>query len=214
MPDFAVTYALIAVTALLSYICFDNRDLYHRLAHSPYDERHRGEYYRLITSGFIHKDWNHLLINMLVLYFFGRFAEAAAAGGGSLGFGPTLGPLVYLGLYLATIVVAGLPTLISHGDDPGYRAIGASGGVSGATTLFAVFNPWQYIYLYFLLPIPAIVAAVAYVLYSHWADGRRADGIGHSAHLYGALAMPALYLLFRPRLASHFVAALTQNFPL
>ena len=209
-----VTYGLIAVTVLVSYLCLGNRALFERLKHSPYAERHHGQYYRLLTSGFVHGSWIHLGVNMFVLYFFGPFAEQAVGSGGALGFGPALGPVVYLGLYLVTIVVANLGTLVSEADDPGYGAIGASGAVSGATTLFAVFLPWETIYLYAVLPIPAIVAAVAFVLYSQYAAQHNRDGIDHSAHFYGALAMPALYALFRPRLVSHFLEALTQNFPL
>lgn len=209
-----ITYGLIAVTVLVSYVCFENRALSGRLMHNPYTEHRDSEYHRLLTSGFLHGSWLHLGVNMFVLYFFGSFAERAIASSGELGFGPTLGPVVYLALYLVTIVVANLGTFFSRASDPGYSAIGASGAVSGATTLFAVFLPWEYIYLYGILPIPAIVAAAAFVLYSQYASKNNRDGIDHSAHLYGALAMPILYILFRPGLATHFLGALTQNFPL
>ena len=209
-----ITYGIIGITVLVSYLCFQNRELFERLKHSPYAERHNGEYHRLLTSGFLHGSWLHLGVNMFVLYFFGTFAERAIASSGSLGFGPTLGPVVYLALYLVTVVVANLGTFFTRADDPHYGAIGASGAVSGATTLFAVFLPWEYIYLYGILPIPAIVAAVGFVAYSQYASKNNRDNIDHSAHLYGALAMPLLYLLFRPSLAGHFVSALTQNAPL
>ena len=213
MPDSYITYGIMAVTALVSYAGFNNRALFERLLHSPYAERRDGQYYRLLTSGFLHGSWLHLGINMFVLYFFGRFAEAAIASGSDLGFGPALGPWVYLGLYLLTVVVANLGTYVSRADDPGYRAIGASGAVSGATTLFAVFLPWETIYLYAILPIPAIVAAVAFVIYSQYAANNNNDGIDHSAHLYGALSMPIFYSLLRPGLIAHFIGALTQNAP-
>ena len=200
-----VTYGIIAVTVAVSYFCFDNRQLFERLKHSPYAERHQGQYYRLLTSGFVHVLARHQQYGV-----FGVFAEQAITSGGPLGFGPTLGPVVYLGLYLVTIVVANLGTFISQADNPGYGAIGASGAVSGATTLFAVFLPWEFIYLYGILPIPAIVAAVGFVLYSQYASKRNNDGIDHSAHLYGALAMPIIYALFRPRLVGHFAEAVTQ----
>lgn len=209
-----ITYGIIAVTVALSYMCFENRALFERLMHNPYTERHGGEYHRLLTSGFLHGSWLHLGVNMFVLYFFGSFAEQAIASDGELGFGPTLGPVVYLALYLVTIVVANLGTFLSRADDPGYSAIGASGAVSGATTLFAVFLPWEFIYLYGILPIPAIVAAVAFVAYSQYASRLNSDGIDHSAHLYGALAMPLFYMALRPNLVTHFLSALTQNFPL
>ena len=215
MPYF-VTYAIIALTVLVSYKGFNDGDFFERFKHSPYAERRLGQYDRLLTSGFLHGGWGHLAINMFVLYFFGRYAEAEICGYGPIGefsFGPTIGPVVYLLLYLATIVIANLGTFISRADDPHYGAIGASGAVSGATTLFAIFLPWESIYLYGILPIPAIVAAIGFVFYSQYASRNNQDNIDHSAHFYGALAMPIIYIALRPNLVSHFIEAFTRNGP-
>ena len=213
---FFVTYAIIAVTVVVSYFCFQNRALFERLKHSPYAEHRGGELYRLLTSGFLHASWLHLGINMFVFYSFGRYAEAELSGYGffnTFSFGPTFGPLVFLVLYLATIVIANLGTYYSRADDPGYGAIGASGAVSGATFCFVMFLPWESIYLYGILPIPSIVAGVLFLLYSQYADKRGGDNVDHSAHFYGALAMPALLLALRPGLIAHFAGQLTQNAP-
>ncbi len=215
LPYF-VTYAIIAVTVLVSYLGFQNPQLFHSLKHDPYAERQRGEYYRLLTSGFLHGSWWHLGVNMFVLFFFGRYAEAEVCGYGAINafsFGPTAGPFVYLALYMLTVVIANLGTFFRYGSQPGYSAIGASGAVSGATTLFGIFLPWENIYLYGIIAIPAIVAAVGFVVYSQYASKHNDDGIDHSAHLYGALAMPALYFALKPALAAHFVGALVNNFP-
>ncbi len=211
-----VTYASIAVTVVVSYLGFQYPALFDALKHDPYAERQRGEYHRLLTSGFLHGSWMHLGVNMFVLYFFGRYAEAEICGYGAVGrfsFGSTAGPVVYLSLYLLTIVLANLGTLFKYGSAPGYSAIGASGAVSGATTLFAIFLPWEFIYLYGILPIPAIVAAVGFVVYSQYAAKNNQDNIDHSAHLYGALAMPLLYVALKPGLAAHFFDALINNLP-
>ena len=216
MP-YLITYALIAITVLVSWRAFENPGLRAALVHYPHREAHHGEYYRLLTHGFVHADWMHLGVNMFVLFFFGSFVEGEICGYGTINkysFGPTVGPLIYLGLYLFTIVLASVSTLIDHRDDPGYSALGASGAVSGATTLYAVFLPWHMIYIYALIPIPAVIVAVLFILYSQYADKRGGDNIGHAAHLWGAITMPALYFLLRPGLIGHFVRQLTQNFPL
>ena len=215
MP-YLITYLIIAVTVLVSYLGFGKPELFHALKHDPYAERQGGEYHRLLTSGFLHGSWLHLGVNMFVLYFFGRYAEAEICGYGAInrfGFGPTFGPFVYLLLYLATIVIANLGTFFKYGDRPGYSAIGASGAVSGATTLFGIFLPWELIYFYGVIPIPAIVAAVGFVAYSQYASRHNNDNIDHSAHLYGALAMPILYIALKPGLIGHFLNALINNFP-
>ena len=48
-----VTYLIIGVTVVVSYICFGNRALFHRLAFIPYRTFHQGEWYRLVTHGFV-----------------------------------------------------------------------------------------------------------------------------------------------------------------
>ena len=67
------TLVIVIVTALISYRAFNSREAFDLLKHSPFMEVERKEWYRLITSGFVHADWMHLLINMYVLYEFGGF---------------------------------------------------------------------------------------------------------------------------------------------
>ena len=209
-----VTYVLMGVTILVSYLCFQNPDLFNRLKHNPYAE-HRGEYYRLLTSGFVHGSWLHLGVNMFVFYSFGRFAEAEISSQGyfNFGFDPSVGHLIYLVLYLLTIVIANLGTFIDHRDNPSYSAIGASGAVSGATFCFVLFLPWEPIDLYAVLPIPSVIAGALFLAYSQYAANKGGDNIDHSAHFYGAIAMPALLMLLRPGLVSHFLQQLIGGLP-
>ncbi len=204
-----ITILITIVTVGVSLLCFNNRDLFERLKHSPYAEAHAGEWYRLLTCGFVHGDFIHLAVNMFVFYQFGGIAEQFLTSD-SYGFGPTLGPTLYAVFYLLTIVLANVPTLLKYKDEPRYGAIGASGAVSGTTFVFILFLPWEMIYLYGIIPIPGIVAGVLYLLYSQYASKRGGDNVDHSAHLAGALIMPALVVLCRPGIAVDFLDALTQ----
>nr|GFC72940.1 hypothetical protein [Tanacetum cinerariifolium] len=87
--------------------------------------------------GFLHADWGHLLFNMITFYSFGGLALSAFA----YTLGDTMGIVAFLALYLGGIVVSDLPTYFRHRHDPGYRSLGASGGV--ASVLFAgiLFQP-------------------------------------------------------------------------
>ena len=115
-----ITYVIIGVTVVVSYICFGNHELFRKLAFIPYCTVHNREWYRFITHGFVHADMTHLLVNMFTFWSFGTYMESAF---GYLG----LGTGGYLGLYFGGMVAASLYDLIRRRNDPYYVSIGASG---------------------------------------------------------------------------------------
>ena len=208
------TYGIIGITALVSYVALQNRELSARLCHYPWAEAHREEYTRLLTGAVVHGSLGHLAINMFVLWSFGSFLEAQLISDGLIGFGPGLGSAVFVLLYGATAVLANLITFAQHRDNTAFRSVGASGSVSGITFCYALLVPWSDIYLLFIpIGIPAIVFALLFLAYSQYAARRGGDNIDHVAHFYGAVAMPLLLIALRPEVAPHFVRALTQNGP-
>ncbi|MEI2430392.1 rhomboid family intramembrane serine protease [Lysobacter yananisis] len=196
-----ITFVLIAVTVLVSWQAFEKRRLYERLVLWPPGVARFRQYDRLLTHGFVHGDWMHLLFNMITLYFFGRAVEGV--------FAQLAGPGMFALFYLSAIVVAILPSYLRHRKDGGYVSLGASGAVSAVLFAFVLVDPWNWI-IVFVIPVPAVVYAIAYVGYSYWMDKRGGDNINHNAHLsgaiYGLLFMlmmkPALFWFFLERLAS------------
>ena len=83
--------------------------------------------------------------------------------------------------------MASIPSFIRHKNDGRYSALGASGGVAAVVFAVILFAPWQNLYLYAAIPIPQIVAGVAYIVYSWVKDKKANDNIGHMAHLTGAI---------------------------
>ncbi|HZV23053.1 MAG TPA: rhomboid family intramembrane serine protease, partial [Luteimonas sp.] len=156
-----ITLLLIAVTVLVSWLAFNNARLMERLILWPPAIQRRHQYDRLVTHGFIHADFQHLLFNMITLYFFGRLIERF--------FSTYIGETGFLLFYLSALVVAILPTYLTHRNDAGYRSLGASGAVSAVLFAFILLQPWSMIYVFFL-PLPAIVYGVLYVGYSIWMD--------------------------------------------
>jgi membrane associated rhomboid family serine protease len=134
------------------------------------------QYHRVITSAFLHAGPLHLLVNMLTLFFFAPYLEAQY-----------LGTQKFLIVYFVSLVAGSAWAILERHDEPDYAAVGASGAVSGVLAGFSLFEPFQLIYLFALLPIPAIVFTVLYVLYSAQASGNEASNIGHEAHLGGAI---------------------------
>ncbi|OSZ78435.1 rhomboid family intramembrane serine protease [Chitinophagaceae bacterium IBVUCB1] len=186
-----MTYSLlfVVVTVLVSLAAFNNGNLMNKLILWPAGMDKPNEYYRLITCGFIHADYIHLAFNMLALYMFGQQVEALYAYIGK--------PYLFPVLYLAGIIASSLPSYAKHKNNSYYRSLGASGGVSAVLFAFVYFAPWQIIYVWFL-PIPGIIAAVAYLVYSAYMSKKGADNIGHDAHFWGAVFGFLFTLLFDP----------------
>ncbi len=180
-----ITYIFILVTALISIAAFNNRDLLNKLIMYPYGMSQPKEYYRLLTSGFIHADWMHLIFNMMTFYFFGLTVEIRCMEvcGSVIG-----GQVLYALIYLAAIVVSSIPALIKHKNHSYYMSLGASGGVSAILFFAIYYAPWNHIGFIFLPKgIPAIIFAILYSWYSAYMSKKGTDNIGHDAHLGGGI---------------------------
>lgn len=206
----SITIIIIVFTALVSYQGFNRYAFIDKLKHSPARESAYKEYYRLLTSGFVHADWIHLMINMFVLYSFGEFIESYVVSE----FGPAQGRVIFLIMYLLNIILANIPTAFRHRDNPSFSSIGASGAVSGIVFIFILLRPWSILYLFFIIPVPAILAGVGYLIYSSWSANHGRGKLDHSAHFAGAIAGMAMIILLRKEIIIDFVHRLISDFPL
>lgn len=192
----AITLILIAVTCLVSWAAFKHRSWWMQLVLWPPGVVRRHEYWRLWTSGFVHADLQHLLFNMVTLFFFGRLME--------LFFVPRIGEVGYVLFYLGGLLVSSLPSCLRHRDDTAYVSLGASGAVSAVLFGFILLQPWALIFVFFI-PLPAIVYAVMYVGYGVYMQRRGTDRINHSAHLWGAAYGVLVTLWVEPRVGGLFL---------
>lgn len=190
----SVTLIIIILTGLTSYLAFSDNNLRYKLLFYPFQIKQGKEYYRFITSGFVHGDWQHLLFNMFTFYFFGRnmqfyFQELSS---------PLVGTVKFLVLYLGGIIFSDIYSYYKHKDNPNYMALGASGGVSAVVFGAIMFGPWQTLYIYFI-PMPSILFAVGYLWYSARMAKQGNDNIGHEAHFFGAIYGAVVTLLIEPK---------------
>lgn len=180
---FTATNLIVAITCIVSFLAFNNTVLRGQLIFHPLTINRNKQWYRFVSSGFIHADGMHLAINMFVLWSFGSAIESYyypyAVGDNSL--------LMFLILYFGGIAVSSIPTYLQHKSNANYSALGASGGVSAVVFAVIVFAPWQNLYLYGLIAIPQILAGGAYLYYSWYMDKKGSDNIGHMAHFSGAI---------------------------
>lgn len=175
-----LTYAIIAITVVVSFLCFNNRQLFEKLALNPYRVVHAHEWYRIITHGFVHADGTHLFVNMFTYWSFGTYIEKVFEVAG-------WGTGYYLLLYFGAMVIASVPDLIRYRNASWYRSIGASGAVSAILFTSIFLNPWDKILLFAVIPIPGILFGVVYLIYCQYMARRGGDNINHNAHFYGAV---------------------------
>jgi membrane associated rhomboid family serine protease len=199
-----MTYLLIAFTALVSVSAFRKEEWFSKLQFNAYQIYHRKEIYRLLTHGFLHANWTHLIVNMLVLFFFGPQVESYLKQilPESI---PYLGRIVYLLFYFGAIVVSALLSLYRHKDDAWYNAVGASGAVSAILFCFIFSKPWEMLYFYGILPIPGIIMGVLYLIYSYYMSRKGEDNINHDAHFIGAVFGFIFPLFINIRLIFDFI---------
>jgi len=181
VANYPVTLALIVVNVIISLIAMNNQDVMSKTIMWPYGVKRHNQFYRFITSGFIHADYIHLFFNMFTLLFFGQVVEIYFS---LYGLG---GNIAYIVLYFLALIASDLPTYFKQKDNYNYHCLGASGAVSAIVFAAVVFDPWGSIYLYGALKISALVYAVLYIVYCVTMSKRGGDNINHDAHLWGSL---------------------------
>jgi membrane associated rhomboid family serine protease len=154
-----------------------------------------GRIWTVISSAFSHNLLWHFLLNMFVLRGFGQAIEL------------TLGTRRFLGFYFAAAIVSGLTHSFVSAyflESPALPALGASGAIAGLVLLFSLLYPRQKIYLFAILPLPAIWGALAFIGLDIWGLVAQSRGhglpIGHGAHLGGAFTGIFYYLKIRRHL--------------
>ncbi|NBB86926.1 MAG: rhomboid family intramembrane serine protease [Bacteroidetes bacterium] len=196
-----VTLLLLIINTVVSLVALTSRpELIDRFAFKPVRVLQEQEYYRLFTAGLVHVDGTHLLFNMITLYFFGPWLEGL------------LGPVRFLILYVGSDLAAQALSLVMHQRNPTYAAVGASGAISGVLFGFCLYEPFRLLYLFFAIPIPAVVFAVGFVALSIYAMQNRGPeetgGLAHEAHLGGALGGLALTIFMDPGALGAFISQL------
>lgn len=197
-----MTILIIIITVIVSLLAFRNTALFDRLKFNAHDVAHNKKIYKFFSYGLVHADTLHLIINMFVLYSFGRIVEQNFIAL----FGTTKGIFYYIFLYAAAMAFSTLPSLGKHKNDIFYNAVGASGAVAAIVFTSILIDPSSKIALILLpIPIPSPVFGLLFLIFSAYMAKRGKDNIGHDVHFWGALFGFVFPVLLKPELFMHFI---------
>ena len=179
---------IIALTVIVSFKGFEDINFFRKFEFHIGSIR-AGEQFRMISSAFLHADISHLAFNMLTLYIFAPIVYGY------------LGNFTLALVYVASLIFGSLLTLLFHKNDYSYRAIGASGAVTGVLYSAILLQPDMSLFLFFIpIPIPAYIFGIGYLLYSIYGMKAKRDNIGHTAHFGGAIGGYVITLIIKPSL--------------
>jgi membrane associated rhomboid family serine protease len=203
----SVYYVILLSTIVLSISAFQNYSFFEKALFRPYLMKQNNEWWRWVSSGFIHKDYTHLIVNMLTFYFFGSYVEKMydVISNGH-------GTLMFSLFYLSAIVVSSMFDYHKYQDQYSYSALGASGAVSAVIFSYVLFEPTGKIYLYMVLGIPTWLFGILYLYYEYYLGKKQLDNIGHNAHFFGAVYGLVFPILIHPQSGLDFIHKLMNLF--
>lgn len=181
-----VTIIIIAANVIISLKGFNDYGFFEKYKFNIGGVK-RGEQIRMVSSGFIHVDMQHLLFNMLTLFFFAPIVVNK------------VGATNFLILYMGSLVAGSLLSYVFHQNEHHYSAVGASGAVTGVLYAAILFQPDMTINFF----IPGWLFGVGYLLYSIYGMKKQIGNIGHDAHFGGAIGGFVLAIVFQPSLLKY-----------
>ncbi len=188
--------SILLPTTIISILAFQNAELFDKLKFNPSHISNSKEWYRFFSYGIVHADYMHLIINMYVLWSFGKLII--------MDFHyifDRLGNLYFLLLYIPALGISVIPSYFKNKADYTYNAVGASGAISAIVYVSIILNPTMSMGLIFIpIPIPAWIFGALYLGYTIFMSKKENTRIGHSAHLWGAVYGMFYLLLIKPEL--------------
>lgn len=211
------------VTLATSLAAFQNQFIKEKLILRPYAFVHRRQYFTIISSGFIHSNWMHLLMNMLTFWMFAFNLEHfftylqvlsphEIPDPDTQRFNSILGHSKFLLVYLFSMIVADFTTIIRYHGIPSYATLGASGAISGIVMSMVILAPAMGADIRIFGVIPGWVFAVLYITYGFYAARRMMDNVNHEAHVWGAIAGIVFTAILMPKQSWVFVEMLKETF--
>jgi membrane associated rhomboid family serine protease len=205
-----ITYIILAITIGVSLLTMERNDLKGKYMFNAYAIAHHREWWRFFTHGVLHANFPHLFVNMLSFYFFGPIVEKTFCN--EQLFGPTMGEVTYLLLYVGALLFSSLFTFFKERDNRYYNALGASGAVSAIVYAAILLYPTATLRVFFAIPMQAWIYGILFLVYSQYMSKKQLDNVGHDAHFWGAAYGFLLPILMKPILITAFIWKLKAAF--
>lgn len=188
-----ITYSLAAIILAVSLYAIADKKVFRALILHPASVIHKKEYYRIVSSAFVHHNISHLAINLFMFFVFCSGLEEAQPG-------PELwGILAIAG---GSLLGGHLLSLWLYSKDLNYSCAGASALVFGLLCSFLIFHPFEkHLFIPGLGAIPNIYTAIGYLavmlIYSmKYNDGK----VDYGIHVGGGIAGVATTTVMYPSL--------------
>ena len=203
-----ITYFIIGITVVAYLLSAENNQLKSRFIFNAYAIAHHKEWWRFFTHGLLHANCEHLLFNILSLFFFWPWVEATFKAV----FGPLQGGLNYTMLYIGALLFSSIFTFFKERDNKYYNALGASGAVSAILFTAILLYPTGIISLYGIIPMVSWLYGILFLVYSSYKARKGNDNVGHDAHFWGAVYGFTLPILMHVSFLLHFIDELRMFF--
>lgn len=201
-----ITVFIIILTVGISFYAFGNPKVMNDYLFLVHRINNQKEYFRFVSSGFIHADFNHLLFNMITLFSFGSYVEAYFDA-----IFPSNSKVIFVLFYMSAMIVSQIPSYFKNKNNYQYASLGASGAISAVLYASILFDPWSKIYFFMIIPIPAVIFGALYLALSYYMHKNKIFNWEHLVHITGAIYGFIFPALFYPDLLLNFINQIIPN---
>lgn len=201
-----LTLFLVIITSVVSFMAFNNLELFNKLKFNAYLVWHNKEYARLLTHALVHSGWMHLIFNMYVLWMFGEMIEPVFSSQDYFPHTYHLGKFLYILMYILAILVSSIPSLLKQKNNHYYNSVGASGAVSAIVFTTILLAPTMPLGIIFIpIRLPAWIFGLLYLAYTFYMGKQNKDNIAHEAHFAGSIFGLIFPIILNPNLIQNFI---------
>lgn len=181
-------FAFVFINVIIFAICTFTGSLLYNKGYTGYAYFHyKKEWYRLVTSLFLHQDMEHLVSNMMILYFAGEIVEKASSTAYSV--------FLYFFCGISGNLVSVAYEIITQDYSKSIGASGAVFGYLGALISFVIYKRIRNENM----SIPRVIGAVFISLYAGFSNSR-VNNAAHIGGLISGLIVGMIYCIVKEKL--------------